>query len=241
MLVFGMPIEISVSALVGAATGAVWLGCTLFARSVLMRTVGSADTGGFPRWRATIGYVTQALVLPSVFMVALRLGGSSDHSLGLMAAWSAAELNGLRHAATHAFAWIFGGLMLFDLALLQFEPMILAHHILCLGGLLCASVCAPSMYPYFIAGVMILELGSGACNFYWCDRSQPLRSYLYGWVMSLSNLGALCCSARWSFSAAVDGPAAWLGVLSFSLIAGLAYMRQKEAMKYVLFSHPKGA
>lgn len=234
MLVAGIQLAMpSSAALLGAACGAVWLGCTLVARTVLMRTVGFADTGGFPRWRATIGFTTQALVLPVVFMLALGLAGASEHPLGRMAAWSDAERGGSRHWATHAFAHIFGGLMLFDLALLQFEPMILAHHILCLGGLLCAIACAPSRYPYFLAGVMLLEVGSGACNFYWCDRAQEPRRQLYGWGMSLSNLGALCCAACWSFSAAEDGPAAWLGGLSFALIAVLAYMRQAEAMKLV--------
>ena len=230
----------SAAALLGAAAGAVWFGCALVARKVLMRRVGSADTGGFPRWRATIGYTTQAVVLPAVFMLALGLAGSSDHPLGRMAAWSEAEFHGVRHWTTYAFASIFGGLMLFDLALLQPETMILLHHILCLGGLLCAIVCAPSMYPYFIAGVMMLEVGSGACNYYWCDRSR-LRSHLYGWGMSLSNIGALYCSCCWSFSASADGPAAWLGWLSFVLIAGLVYMRQKEAMALTWAAHPHAA
>ena len=61
--------------------------------------------------------------------------GAGAHPLGRMAAWSAAELGGLRHAATHTFAFIFGGLMVFDLVLLKVEPLILLHHVLCLGGL----------------------------------------------------------------------------------------------------------
>ena len=130
--------------------------------------------------------------MPSVWTVAFL--GAGAHPLGRMAAWSAAELGGLRHAATHTFAFIFGGLMVFDLVLLKVEPLILLHHVLCLGGLLYASLQAPSLYPYFLAGVMLLELGSGVCNFYWCEPTRPARRHLYGAIMSLSNVGALCCA-----------------------------------------------
>jgi len=169
-----------------------------------------------------------------------------------MAAWCAAELVGLRHAATHCFGMVFGGLMCFDFATISsISPIMIAHHLTCLVGLTIAACVSPSVYPYFLCGVMWLEMGSGFCNVFWIDKhdGKPRpRRLTYGVTMTISNVCALYNSAMWSFSAAADGPDTWLGVFTFSVICILVYMRQQEAVVLVWGSGvpmasaaPKGA
>lgn len=170
---------------------------------------GSADLGGTPRWRAALGVLPQIVSMPALLCARLALP-----------AWASPTCD-------HCFVHVFASLLIFDLAVIELNHMLLLHHGVCLAGHAFAIGTAPEAFVYYHAGVVALEAGSGISSVWWLwgeNAHWPTPLYQFG--MSASNAIAGLAALGWSVAAAslpVVGRAT-----PVLIIAALLYMRQLE-------------
>eukprot|EP00966_Prymnesium_polylepis_P157734 3645575-Prymnesium_polylepis.1 len=163
--------------------GAAWLACHELACRATARMFGSEPVGGSPRWRSAAGFATSLVALPLLLIVSLSLAGSFEH-------WShRCAVQGLG-PYDWACVFIFGGLMSVDLLQgTMLNALLIAHHVTCLAGHTYATLYNPAAFPYYVAAVVALELGSAGSGAHalW-PRSFSAASLLA--VMTLSNAAA---------------------------------------------------
>lgn len=184
---------------------ALWVAFMVIGSRILPPKFGSAIVAGGPRWRSVTSMITQLIVLPWCFCTAAH------------------------HVGERTFIYIFALYMLLDFVLVKLDTLLIAHHIFCLIGHVLVVAVLPQAMPVYFAGVVMLELGSGAMNQFalWPDRRW--RAVLYAVGMTSSNAAALFMTWTW---ASMDIPMA-PKMLNSSITLVMVFMRQKSCYKYI--------
>lgn len=112
---------------------------------------GRENSGGSPRWRNALGTLTQWVTMPSLLLSRLLLAPAQTYE----------------PIVDSCFVNVFASFMLFDFAVLDLNPMMIAHHGTCLLGHLYAACTAPEAFVHYFTSVVALELGSGCSCVWW--------------------------------------------------------------------------
>merc|ERR1712224_70153 len=87
----------------------------------------------------------------------------------------------------------------------------------------------PQTMPVYFAGVVVLELGSGAMNQFLLWPHHRWRAFLYAAGMTLSNAAACFLTWRWVNMDIPMGPK----VLNAIITVIMVFLRQKSCHKYI--------
>lgn len=87
--------------------------------------------------------------------------------------------------------------MLIDLVQVPMSLLIVAHHLVCFVCNAYATTMALRAFPWYVAGVTALELGSGG-NCLVCLWPKRFTTTAFLVTMSLSNLAAAFCTWQWA-------------------------------------------
>lgn len=146
--------------------------------------MGHENSGGSPKWRNYLGLMPQVLLMPGCLLAAMLMP---------------------THGATleKIFVNIFAGLIIFDLAAIRYNAMMLAHHITCLLGHIFAVSFAPEAFSSYFASVVALEAGSAtSCSWWlWGDKRPRALAALYAVGMTISNMLATVALLFWAHRA----------------------------------------
>lgn len=201
-------------------TWTVWLVANDLARRYAQPKYGSQIVEGMPLWRSWSGLVTQLLSLPLLFGHSYAL----DSNIG---DWCIRCHRSGLSARDLAFAHVFGSLMLIDFMQMHINPLIMAHHIVCFICNLYASTVTLRAFPWYIAGVTALEIGS-AGNGLNCLWPKHFTLGMYVTLMTVSNVTAAICTWQWASLSPEQPVLRWAGAI---VSAGLIFMRQLESTK----------
>lgn len=184
-------------------------------RSYAFKAFGHELQGTTPAWRNCLGLLPQVCVLPPLWL------------------WSTLMP---AHAATAegVFINVFGSIMVFDLCAMRLSGLMLAHHLVCLGGHAYAVRFAPEAFWAYFASVVALEFGSAASCQWWLFRKQRPRSsnMVYAVGHTLSNVLATIALLMWARDATTLNMVARAAPVPLTSI--LIYYRQKEMHALVL-------
>ena len=208
-----------VEALAALWTAAAWQGSKTFPMMWTQRVKGHFALGP-AQWKSALALPTQVIVFPAIVLYGLlENGGMPGWCSTLGGVWGS--------AASRAFLYWFALFLLIDFVIIekdQLRIMFILHHIICLIGH-CIAMSMPSSWPWYVCGSVTLELGSASCNYY-CLHSNPHRATIYVYGMTVSNLVAIGCMAR--FVQLSEAGVAWNAFIAITLLA-LTFFRQKEA------------
>lgn len=208
-----------VEALAVMWTAAAWQGSKTFPMMWTQRVKGHFALGP-AQWKSALALPTQVIVFPAIVLYGLlENGGMPGWCSTLGGVWGS--------AASRAFLYWFALFLLIDFVIIekdQLRIMFILHHIVCLIGH-CIAMSMPSSWPWYVCGSVTLELGSASCNYY-CLHSNPHRATIYVYGMTVSNLVAIGCMAR--FVQLSEAGVAWNAFIAITLLA-LTFFRQKEA------------
>ena len=132
-----------------------------------------------------------------------------------------------------AFPILFAAYLAADLLFMELSSLVTIHHLLCLVGHLIILMFVHHGIQHHFAGIMLLELGSGACNVFYLYPQVAYFADFWFWGMAASNVAALICACYWTASQ----PSFILGVFGFTFVFALAFLRQYTALEpYKKFS-----
>ena len=192
------------------------------AHAIVLQRTGAAQrwwgaevVGSFPRWRNMLMMPLAAAAFPAC------LYGMANQTT--------------RWAAGGSFwHWLFVDLLflylLLDIAWVpRMGPVMLAHHVVCLVVHALESFVFVAGFELYLAGVVVIELGSAACNVHTLYPRSRAALALYVVGMTASNLGTLPFVFRW-FALEPTPPllARIIGALS---VPGMLGSRQLVALK----------
>ena len=194
-----MPLPIAV------ALFAAWLAGSELLREALVSEVllerASDPASGTPRWRAALGLYFQASMLLLLLAYWAVGGFGGDGSKVRRSQWvgGGSEVRrpqGVKLVA-YTFMLIFGGFMLYDFTILSLRPALALHHVVCLVAhtYVLAVGTDDGGFRWYLAAVVVLEMGSGACNL-WCVWPNNFTLPIYISVMTASNLGCMLLAIR---------------------------------------------
>ena len=181
--------------------------CQELLRRPMYDLFGNEDCGGTPRWRAGLVLFPQLVVMFGSCIAAAAAHGFS------MERWCAdCGKRGLGPAsgcAVHSFlAYLLSDLLYwysFPPPPVVMRPLMVFHHVLCMGGTLYAMrACPRATLPCFTAAIVALEFGSGFSNLFHLFRDSPgvvpVVKPLYFLGMTISNSGGTYFLLAWGRS-----------------------------------------
>ena len=137
-----------------------------------------------------------------------------------------------------SFLFIFASIMLLDFITIEMSRLIVIHHLVCLLGHSLAAFAFPEGFPWYFAGAVSFEIGTGFWNLNdaiaW-KYGKNNFDYLNVVIMTLSNIGALM-AMRKSISD-MRKYSTKTKCFCAALTVGLAFMREKEAIQRVSLNH----
>jgi len=155
--------------MIAELTAAAWGSALLVASRVLPSRLGTQSVGGMPRWRNILAIPTQLLLLPLLY--------------AMRADWT--------------FTYVFALYMVMDFLLLRLEPIMVAHHLVCLAGHTITCLILPEGFGTYFLGVVALEVGSGTMNVWYTNHESRWCAALYVFGMSASNALGLYAAYAW--------------------------------------------
>ena len=190
---------------------AAWVLAYVVASRTLPRVFGKAVVGGMELWRGVWALPTQLVLFP----VALTLRGET---------------------ADWLFTYVFMLYMLLDFVLAgHLDFIYYIHHSVCvLGHMIVVFALPDEAFTTYFAGVVALELGSGAMNVWALTRARWANA-LYAIGMTLSNAAAAYLTWRWSQLQIALVPKAVCLVVASALVV----LRQKACHENVRVGAPR--
>jgi len=130
-----------------------------------------------------------------------------------------------------SFCTVFAAFMICDLLFVPASALLVAHHAACLVCHFWAIFTRPRGFPLYFAGVVLLELGSGCCNWFWLYHEEAnLLRHVYVWGMALSNASALGCAYYWC-KLQPKGSSRAPSTFAALMTAGFIIMRTKASLE----------
>ena len=228
--------DIDISTLNAENYFALWTVCAFLGSLPAVRLPGPVVgywAKGPGRWRYFWSLPTQLLVMPFLFYHALSSYDFSFDSWcnawGQRPRWSFVQADA--GTSDWVFVYLFPMWLLFDFLLTKVSPLMRAHHAVCLFGHLLGVIVWPAGFPWYMAGVTVLEVGSASSAIMSVWGRSRLAIGIYQIGMLLSNIAAVAASIAWA-GVVKELPAQ---MITMSLTAGLSYLRQAEANKAIAF------
>lgn len=209
-----------------------------------------------PCWRAAMNVPTQFVVFPLLFTVAWLNGSRSLETWGAEYAartsgsgwWACGDGSGraaaCRRACEVAFAYIMGVYFLVDFAghlfdlLPPMDPIVQLHHAVSFVAHVIAvylpATRSTRAFAYYWAGLVALEIGSGACNVWTLRKTDPVARHAYFVTMTTSNLIGMVCMRHWFRVLAGHAPTG-ARVFGLVLTATLAAARESECITHLRY------
>lgn len=176
-------------------------------------------SNGTPRWRCALGLVTQACVLPVLF-----IWSWSEHAFDLRL-WSKHYVKGTRSVSDWMFVFVFAAFLSLDWILVEVRTLMAAHHVACLVGHFIATGMLTQAFSYYFAGVCALELGSASCNLFCMYSSSRVWAASYFICVSVCHVFTLMSMRNW----VALMPSRISKAIGLSITVGLVLLRQREA------------